>query len=476
VVEPARGIETADTRDRRTSALAAAAADYGPRSFRLTTNIAVQYLAETRRFESRAFTTGDPSSSSTRWAGTDTKTRGLVAWQQVASADRRFLEVGVRRDVLDRALFQFEDPTYPFASAAWDIGAEPFFPLGGAVSALRLRAAYGESGDSRPYGVALGFLPTVPIGSPLPDDASRVERTAETEGGADLGLFGGRAALEATYFSRRTTDALMPGITPPGSGGGGATVASSASWRTRGLELALRTRLVDRDAVRAEVAASFTSVHNEVLDLGGVPPLIGTRYRIVAGYPLYGLWANRFRYVDANGDGVIVPAEVSPDSTPRYVGSPIPTRELGVAPSLVLKGHVTIAALIDYRGGFKQINGTERLRCNGRCEALYDPTTSLADQARAIDQVDAAAAFFESGDFVRLRELSVAWTVASSLRRLIGAKSATLTAAARNVVAWTSYSGLDPEGTLTGQGGFEQHDFFTLPLPRTFSVRLDARW
>jgi hypothetical protein len=303
-----------------------------------------------------------------------------------------------------------------------------------------------------------------------------VERTREIEGGVDLGLFGDRVTVGTTYFSRRTLDAPMPGLVAPGTGGPGSIVTNSASWENRGLEVGARARLADGDAVRADVALSFTSLRNEVLDMGDTPPIVGTNYQIARGYPLYGAWGRPFSVVDQNGDGVIVPAEVVAENTSRFLGSPVPTRELGVAPSIVFGRALTVAALIDYRGGFRAVNSAGRLRCNGTCAELYLPGVSASAQARAVDPSDAAAAWIEDASFVRLRELALSWALPPSLGRVVGARSASLGVAARNLWTSTDYTGLDPEVSTTGQTRIDQQELFTLPLPRVVSLRLDLRW
>jgi hypothetical protein len=253
-------------------------------------------------------------------------------------------------------------------------------------------------------------------------------------------------------------------------------VTNSASWENRGLEVGARARLADGDAVRADVALSFTSLRNEVLDMGDTPPIVGTNYQIARGYPLYGAWGRPFSVVDQNGDGVIVPAEVVAENTSRFLGSPVPTRELGVAPSIVFGRALTVAALIDYRGGFRAVNSAGRLRCNGTCAELYLPGVSASAQARAVDPSDAAAAWIEDASFVRLRELALSWALPASLGRVVGARSASLGVAARNLWTSTDYTGLDPEVSTTGQTRIDQQELFTLPLPRVVSLRLDLRW
>jgi hypothetical protein len=399
-------------------------------------------------------------------------TNGVVVRQALAWSDRRFLEVGLRHDVLDRVIAKLEKPTYPFASAAWDIGHERFFPAGGAVSSLRIRGAYGESGDSRGYPAAFDLA----LVSPLPAGGSwPVERTREIEGGVDVGLFNERVVVDATLFAKRTSNGLleMPVTT---SGFFLTILTNGGSWRNRGAEGAVRARLVDASLVRADVALTVSTLKNEVTSLGDGLPVVSTPVRVVPGYPLYGAWGQRFTVTDANGDGVIVPTEVVPDTVFSYLGSPVPTRELGLAPSLVLWRSVTVAALVDYRRGFRSVNWVGRTRCRmSVCGALYEPNVSAAEQARAADPVDAQAAWVEDASFVRLRELSVAWTMPARWSRRLGARSSSLVLAGQNLLTSTSFGGLDPEGTL-GQTRIDQQDSFVMPLPRTVGLRLALGW
>jgi len=137
---------------------------------------------------------------------------------------------------------------------------------------------------------------------------------------------------------------------------------------------------------------------------------------------------------------------------------------------------VTIAALVDHRGGFRVYNVGGRLRCNGVCAALYDPGASIVEQARAVDPNDALVSWVEDGTFTKLRELSVTWAVPRAWRRRVGARSTTLGLVGRNPWTGTDYSGLDPEVSSTSQSGTLQDELFTLPLVRTVMLRLDAGW
>ena len=461
-------VATGELRNQRTSVKASTVATYGSSTLRHTTEVALDYLDEIERRSTE-------SAYASNWLALDRVTKGVIARQAIAWNDRRFLEVGLRHDVLDRVV-ELKNPTYPFASAAWDIGRESFFPGKRAVSSLRIRGAYGEGGDSRAYDVAVFLVPVVPVSGAPSTTTWPVERTRELEGGVDVGFLSDRIVVDATLFSKRTTDGLLEVPLPPSNGSAFTTVATGGEWRNSGVEVGARARVIDAGRVRADLAVTFTTLENELTSLGASPPLVANGWRLTPGYPLYGSWGRGFTVSDANGDGVIVPAEVVLDTAERYLGSPVPTRELGLAPSLVLWRSLTVSALVDYRGGFRSFNSGARLRCNAVCEPLYAPNASLAEQARAVTARDANAPWIEDATFVRLRDMSIAWTIPPTWNKHIGARSSSLVVVGRNLLTSTNYTGLDPEGAYLGQTMIPQQDLFTLPLPRTVSLRLDVGW
>ena len=458
-----------ERRSQRTSASASATASYGGPASRLTTEVAADFVTETNRSTAQAFDVLDPSNSSDpSWRGSDATTRGLVVRQTFSSSERRFAEVGFRSDVLRRVV-DVQRPTYPFASVAWDVGREGFFPAHAAISSLRLRAAYGESGDSRPYETAIQNF----SGRIVPTDSANalpVERTREIEAGVDVGLVEGRAAASVTFFSKHTEHALIEGPGPQ------RVVTPAAQWRAHGIELGLRAQLVEARRFGANVALTFTGVENQVTSAGSTGTTLPLGYGIVSGYPLFGAWGQDFVVIDSNKDGVITPAEVIAGPGRHFLGSPVPTFEVGLSPSVVFARAVTVSALLDSRSGFRVVNQSGRLRCVAVCAALYEPNASQDQQTRAVDGIDAFGAWIEDGSFIRLRELSVAWALPPALSRRMGARSSTLVLAGRNLFLHTKYTGLDPEASYTGQSSIGQVDLFTLPLPRTMSVRLNVDW
>ena len=458
-IEAASGVETAELRTQRTSARASAVATYGSPAVRFATEIGFDYLDAT-----------DRQNISSGWRGFDPVTTGFIARQAVAWDDRRFIEIGLRHDVLHRS-FEVENPTYPFASASWDIGRESFLAGKHAVSSLRIRGAYGESGDSRALIVGFDY----PLYPPGASTTQSVERTREGEAGVDVGFLGDRIVVDATLFSKQTSNGLFQ-MPVTSNGAFFFALSHAGEWRNRGLETAVHARIVDVARIKADVALTFTTLDNEITSLGNTSFLIGSGWRLAPGYPLYGVWGRGYTFNDANGDGVIVPAEIALDTADRYLGSPVPTRELSVAPSLVLGRSVTIAALVDHRGGFRSYNVGGRARCITVCEPLYAPNASVAEQARAVSAGQGTASWMEDASFVRVRELSVAWAIPPSWAKRIGAHSSSVVIAGRNLFTSTGYTGLNPDGGYLGQTQIAQQDVFTLPLPATVSLRLDVAW
>jgi len=389
----------------------------------------------------------------------------LLASERLAWHETRFVGVGVRRDRW--SYDQFAPSTFFSADAAWVIGDESFFPRSSFFSHARLRGAYGRSTDFRTYDLAPPSAFPPPVGSAPPEKPAG-EEISELELGLDA-LFFQRLWLEATWFRQHSGNTLSP--------------APTGEWHTTGLDATLSAALVRSADVDWSARLDVSAFSNRIDELGqgrttapaGATPLPSVRIRNAVGHPIGGIWGNPMRVQDANGDGIISQPEVTVDQNPVYLGSSIPTREVSLS-SAVARRRWNLGVLLDYRGGFEQANGTEELRCELElCSALYDPDASFDDQGRAVAGGGAGAGFVENASFVRLRELSVTWKPVPGWAHRRGLARLDLTIAARNLLTFTGYSGLDPEVNYRGQSVLSRGEFNTLPLSRTLIIRLDIQ-
>jgi outer membrane receptor protein involved in Fe transport len=168
----------------------------------------------------------------------------------------------------------------PSFSAGWRSSAEPFMENLDFIYDLKLRAGWGKNGNQEGipnyarYGLVNYYRRT--LTSPLSGPASvqttygnpdlRWEKTAQTDAGIELGLFGGRITLEADYYYRLTTDMLLDAPVPNTSGYG--TIRRNVgSMYNKGVELALNTINIDRGGFQWNTNFNISFNRNKVLSL-----------------------------------------------------------------------------------------------------------------------------------------------------------------------------------------------------------------
>lgn len=302
-----------------------------------------------------------------------------------------------------------------------------------------------------------------------------LERSTQVEVGAAYATADGVLTVDAAVYRRTTDDLLLRTPLLFSQAADGAVYAPVGAVVNRGLELAATAVLLDDGPVRwtAQAVASF--VHNEVTRLAADADIRQGLQRTVPGHPLGGYWDRPLTFDDRDGDGVIVPSEVSVGTEARYLGSPHPSREVGVGTRLRM-GSVTAFAHLLHRGGHRLRNLTEGYRCQVTlCRGFNDPSAPLGDQARALPPAVfppdfvTEAGFVEDASFWRLSEAGVRWA-------LPGAWPGTplLSVSGTNLALFTDYSGMDPEVNQFGATEVLARDFMTQPPVRRWTVRLDV--
>ena len=433
------------------------------------------------------------------------KTLGLFLEEALSLGNRLFLTGAVRTDQNSAFGTDFQRVVYPKASVSYVISEEGFFPRASWFDRLRLRAAYGAAGTQPQPNDALQFFSesNVNIGgvdapalqfNALGNPDLRPERATEFEGGFETQLFGSRLSVDLTYYSKLTKDALIARVIAPSIGAGGGTnpvttrLENLGSVKNAGLEALVTAQLLNRPSIGWDVTVNGSTNANKLVDLGGVPTQVGTTFRQAAGFPLNGYWQRKISgYSDVNGDGIIAVGEVVVDDSATFVGYSIPRHEISLTNGFDLfNKSLRVTGLVDYKGGHRLYNNTERFRCQSQtnCAGRNNPDASLFEQARQValteDPARTFAGYMEKADFIRFRELSLTYRPSQQLlSRIIGARENTsITFAARNLGVWTKYSGIDPETNYNSGGnaaaaGELPQDFFTLPPQSYYSLRVN---
>jgi TonB-linked SusC/RagA family outer membrane protein len=434
----------------------------------------------------------------------DNNTLGFYAQEVVGLNDRLFLTGAVRVDNNSAFGSDLDFVTYPKASLAWVLSEEPSLEgrLPGLLNTFKLRLAYGQSGTQP---VALSALRTFepvtgPGGTPavtpstLGNPELGPERGEEIEAGFDASLFDERLGIEFTYYHTRTKDGILLRPIAPSTGYPGSRWVNAGQILNTGVEALARATLLSRENLGWTMTFSLATNEGEVEKLAGGDTTIVTGYtQYRLGYAPNSFFAERVVSADFDeatgravnpmcddGQGGATPClnEAGQVIAPRvYLGRTTPSLEGSVGTNVRLFDRLTLGALVDFKSGYRKTDNNLRARCQVFRVCAENMNPDQYDP-RVIAQMQTSGGLrdfvINDASFTRLREVSLTYQAPAAFAARIGASSASVNLAARNLHIWTGYTGLDPEATfLSGTPGFLEQS--TLPqlqqLVATFHVR-----
>lgn len=423
---------------------------------------------------------------------------GFLGQWQLGLNDRLYGQFGLRFD--NASSFGTASDNWvilPKFGVSWVASEEPFWNVG-PLNTLRLRAAWGSTGRIPAAGASLKSLAAQPsveneqiaAGAILQNPGNpglKFERGEEIEGGLDAGLFQDRLGLELTYFSKVSKDLILQQPLPPSLGYVQNPFVNIGAMVNRGWEIAVRAMPINTPTLSWDVRLGANTLHNEVTDMDTIPAF-GTLNRVEEGLQL-GAWVtNRILSIN-DTTGVVTVTEDR-----EFFGNVLPTFEGNLSTNLTIMRNLRLYGLIDTKRGHKVRNNTDffretqLVRSNNRLDTLQlsrherlrrygNPTPGqpafITPTGVAKSVNDVQEAYIQDADFVRLRELSLSYTVPERWARMVRAQTATVTLAGQNLALWTDYEGFDPEVVSNAVSAFTRDDFFTQPPVRRFVFRVN---
>jgi TonB-dependent starch-binding outer membrane protein SusC len=449
---------------------------------------------------------------------------GFFVQEQVGWRDRLFATAAVRVD--DNSAFgsEFSMVVYPKASLSYVISEEPFFNIDW-VEDLKLRVAWGQAGNApapfsadRTYSAGRAVVADDAVNTLITNEYGNPNLKAETgselEVGFESSLLRGRLGLSFSAYHNVTRDALLSISDPPSSGWISSHLVNVGEIKNTGLELTVDATLIRSPRLSWDIAASAGTNNNELVSFGvdaqGNPTLYETRFgpflstqRHREGYPIGGFWATDVQR-DANGRPILAGAGVNTNcisatgafncSAPvvqcvwdptdpsavcdeEFIGSPFPTRSLGLTNTIRILGNLQIHSFMDFQGGFYQWCAicSVRTRLDGNSleinDTRLDPSASdwttygMYERARLLSLQTKEHIY--PADFMKLRELGVTYTIPRRFLQGAGFSRATVTMSGRNLAIWTKYKGgSDPEVAFSSTSAFEVADYGSIPMQR----------
>jgi len=427
---------------------------------------------------------------------TDTldNTVGVFAQEEIAWRDRVFITGGVRLDNNSAFGSKFRNVYYPKVSGSWVISEEPFFHLPG-VNTLKLRAAYGESGQAPlPYSANAVFSAVPgPFGAAVTPSSFGnpnlgPERGYETEFGFDAGLFHDRAGIEFTYYFGGTKDAILSEQLPPSLGYPGFQYVNAGALTKHGFEIALHGTPYQTKNTEWTLGLNLSTADNKVTDLNGADFIqASTNIRHTVGFPVGSWFGKKVTGSTLNGDGSVTDVMCSDgsggnvdcgDAPILYLGRTLPNFEGSVTSTLRFLKNFQFFVMVDSKRGYSKLDGNARVRCHifDFCESNWFPSTepnlaTLGAQTSSSFISD----IVNDASYIKLREVSLQYSLPERWASTFRATGASISIAARNLHTWTDYPGLDPEGSFQGGSrGFGQWEQDITPQLMQFvtTVRL----
>jgi len=177
--------------------------------------------------------------------------KGFFAQEEINWNDKILFTVGLRGDKSSNNSDANKLYYYPKASAAVNLHEFDFL-RDAALSTLKARVAYGQSGNFPPFGskfttfnsVVVNGRAGLTIGARKGNDEVGPERQTELEFGADIGLLKNKILLDVTYYIKSVDDLLL-NADVPSSSGFTQQVTNAAALENRGFEIGLNANVIN---------------------------------------------------------------------------------------------------------------------------------------------------------------------------------------------------------------------------------------
>jgi len=429
---------------------------------------------------------------------------------QVGYKDWLFLDVTARNDwtsslafteSVDKGFF------YPSVGLTWVMNESLKLPEW--VSLGKVRGAWSQVGNGLPtyisnplHRVSTGgniiFNTTAPFSELKP------EKTSSIEFGTEWKFFGNRVEFDFTYYKTNTKNQLFTLPAPSGSLYTSYYV-NAGNIRNQGVEIVLGGTPVLTEDFRWKTSVNYSMNKNKVLELadglghftfsgGGSNSYV---MRLEEGGSFGDIYGYKFLRDDQGNivfDDKNIP--VADKSDYQKIGNTAPDFNLGWQNTFTYK-NFSLYFLIDGRFGGDVLSLTQAdldkygvsktsgdarnnggINFDGKFLKENDDNTFIRDFYSVVGGRDGISEhYIYSGTNIRLRELSVGYTLPRSvLRDNSVIKNVEISLIGRNLFFFKNNAPYDPDGTLSTGNSLQGVDVFGMPSNRSLGINLKANF
>lgn len=448
--------------------------------------------------------------------------------------DKYLLTATIRRDGASNFSANEKYALFPSAALGWKVSNENFLKDSKAISNLKFRASYGVTGNpSIGAYESLSRLETLyassngqTVSAVTPEQPEnpnlKWESSYQTNFGIDLGLINNRVSVSLDYYNIDTKDLILTdnSITEYLGFSGDDILANVGEINNRGLEIALSTKNILKEDFRWTTDFNIAFNKNEVVSLVNDADLffdatpsyfshdrsyvlrVGEEVGLFWGYEYAGVYqggtapagtqtlsggvAGDPLFADIDGSGDITEADRT------TIGNPNPDFTWGFTNNFSYK-NLDLSIFLQGSQGGDIFNLTNVQLTNGDANttrayynSAWTPTNTDTNAPRVGNNSnrEISSRFIEDGSYVRLKNISLGYTVPSDITEKLGLDNLRLSLSGQNLLTFTNYSGLDPEVSYYGSGGnnntssntAQGFDFGNYPTVRTVTMSLNLKF
>ena len=374
---------------------------------------------------------------------------------------------------------------------------------------FKLRLAYGESGNLTgigPYARFNTYSSSTFVGKSaltgstiLANSNIKPERQKELEFGTDMSFFKSRLNFTLNVYNKKVNDLLINRVTAPTTGFS-SFLSNLGSLENKGFEIVLGGTPISTKNFKWDINAIFNHNRNKATNIGTALTLFSTNagapVAILQGQPI-GVFYGTFFATDANGNkllnaaGIPVTARGTQVSPQQYtldkdgsvagtgtvlrkiIGDPNPDYTATLVNEFSYKKW-GLRIQLDAVQGVDVFNADFRTRQgvgNGKVAEAEDLGKVPRGYVAGVYSIEQWRV--DDGSFVKLREVSLSYSLGS----IKGIRDITASVSGRNLISWDNYNGYDPEVNAAGQSTLLRGiDFGSVPIPRTFSFTIQAKF
>jgi len=378
--------------------------------------------------------------------------------------------------------------SFPGISVGWRIKDEGFMSGVDFISELKLRASYGEVGNTaiNPYQTqgtlintfydwnnvdARGFRLNL-----IPSKDLSWEYSKSFDAGIDFGFFNGRLSGFIDVYTTSTGTSLLLNRQLPPTSGYSYITQNVGGTETKGLEITLYGTIIDNpNGLKWEAEFNFGSLKEKIVDLAQRGPngelvddigngwFIGEPIRAFYDLNKIGIWQadeveaadtykqfpGEIKIEDLNGDGQIT---LSGDR--KVLGNDVPKAYGGLTNKFKFKGF-DLSFLLYYRLGF-MINSqfsndqaTMQSRYNNLVVDYWtidNPTNDYPRPNKNQENITYGSSLrYLDGGFVKLRNITLGYELPARIAGKMSMTKLRFFVSAQNPFTWSDYKLFDPE-------------------------------